>query len=116
MPSQSLQTLNELVAGSVAGATQVLVGQPLDTIKTRAQIAPSFVPPYDCLCIEIDQRWKPSQRECLCVSSSFLFKCARIVFRSLSRVKKGPMDILFKTVKNEGFFALYKGNSFILLL
>ena len=50
-------TVNELLAGSVGksfylfetvsiiefvgGATQVLVGQPLDTIKTRAQIAPS---------------------------------------------------------------------------
>ncbi|KAG8842168.1 hypothetical protein FRB91_004376 [Serendipita sp. 411] len=31
---------NELIAGSVGGAAQVLVGQPLDTIKTRAQIAP----------------------------------------------------------------------------
>lgn len=34
-------TVNELVSGSVAGAAQVLVGQPLDTVKTRAQIAPS---------------------------------------------------------------------------
>lgn len=31
----------ELLAGSIAGAAQVVVGQPLDTIKTRAQIAPS---------------------------------------------------------------------------
>ena len=31
----------ELLSGSVGGAAQVLVGQPLDTIKTRAQIAPS---------------------------------------------------------------------------
>lgn len=30
----------ELIAGSVAGAAQVIVGQPLDTVKTRAQIAP----------------------------------------------------------------------------
>jgi len=35
-----LRTVNELLAGSVGGAAQVLVGQPLDTIKTRAQIAP----------------------------------------------------------------------------
>lgn len=35
-----LRTVNELIAGSVGGAAQVLVGQPLDTIKTRAQIAP----------------------------------------------------------------------------
>ena len=33
-------TFNELISGSLAGAAQVLVGQPLDTIKTRAQIAP----------------------------------------------------------------------------
>lgn len=30
----------ELVSGSVGGAMQVLVGQPLDTLKTRAQTAP----------------------------------------------------------------------------
>lgn len=30
----------DLAAGSVGGAAQVIVGQPLDTIKTRAQIAP----------------------------------------------------------------------------
>lgn len=36
-------TINELVAGSVGGAAQVIVGQPLDTIKTRAQTAPSLV-------------------------------------------------------------------------
>ena len=34
-------TINELIAGSVGGAAQVIVGQPLDTIKTRAQTAPS---------------------------------------------------------------------------
>jgi hypothetical protein len=32
--------INELSAGGVGGAAQVIVGQPLDTIKTRAQIAP----------------------------------------------------------------------------
>ncbi|KAI6000819.1 mitochondrial carrier [Pisolithus albus] len=57
----SASTANELIAGSVGGAAQVLVGQPLDTIKTRAQIA--------------------------------------------SR----PMDILVRTIRTEGFFALYKG-------
>jgi hypothetical protein len=41
--SDSLHIINDLTAGSFAGAAQVLVGQPLDTIKTRAQIAPSFV-------------------------------------------------------------------------
>jgi len=42
---------NELIAGSVGGAAQVLVGQPLDTIKTRAQIAPKgmFKGPMDIL-------------------------------------------------------------------
>lgn len=34
-------TINELLAGSVGGAAQVIVGQPLDTVKTRAQTAPS---------------------------------------------------------------------------
>lgn len=44
-------TINELIAGSVGGAAQVLVGQPLDTIKTRAQIAPKgmFRGPMDIL-------------------------------------------------------------------
>ena len=32
-------TVNELIAGSVGGAAQVIVGQPLDTIKTRIQNA-----------------------------------------------------------------------------
>ncbi|CCM04630.1 uncharacterized protein FIBRA_06814 [Fibroporia radiculosa] len=46
-----LTTLNELLAGSVGGAAQVLVGQPLDTVKTRAQIAPKgmFRGPMDIL-------------------------------------------------------------------
>ena len=39
----SLETVNELVAGSVGGAAQVLAGHPLDTVKTRAQTAPSSV-------------------------------------------------------------------------
>jgi hypothetical protein len=43
MKSTTQATINELIAGSVGGAAQVLVGQPLDTIKTRAQIAPSSV-------------------------------------------------------------------------
>ncbi|THU90494.1 mitochondrial carrier [Dendrothele bispora CBS 962.96] len=49
--SSSLATVNELLAGSVGGAAQVLVGQPLDTIKTRAQIAPKgmFKGPMDIL-------------------------------------------------------------------
>jgi Mitochondrial carrier protein len=43
MPHNILETGNELIAGSFGGAAQVLVGQPLDTVKTRAQIAPSSV-------------------------------------------------------------------------
>lgn len=41
--------VDDLVAGSLAGAAQVIVGQPLDTIKTRAQIAPpgKFKGPID---------------------------------------------------------------------
>lgn len=46
-----LSTVNDLVAGSVGGGAQVLVGQPLDTVKTRAQIAPKgmFKGPMDVL-------------------------------------------------------------------
>lgn len=66
MSQHSASTANELIAGSVGGAAQVLVGQPLDTIKTRAQIA-----------------------------SKEMFK--------------GPMDILVRTIRTEGFLALYKG-------
>lgn len=45
------EVANELIAGSVGGAAQVLVGQPLDTIKTRAQIASRemFKGPMDIL-------------------------------------------------------------------
>jgi solute carrier family 25 carnitine/acylcarnitine transporter 20/29 len=35
------KTTNDVLAGSAAGTAQVLASQPLDTIKTRAQIAPS---------------------------------------------------------------------------
>ncbi|KAI0000968.1 mitochondrial carrier domain-containing protein [Russula vinacea] len=51
MPQNALETVNELIAGSFGGAAQVLVGQPLDTIKTRAQIAPKgmFKGPMDIL-------------------------------------------------------------------
>ncbi|GJJ08396.1 hypothetical protein Clacol_002611 [Clathrus columnatus] len=38
-------TVNDLLAGSVAGAAQVIVGQPLDTIKTRAQTASRMASP-----------------------------------------------------------------------
>ena len=48
MKSTTQATINELIAGSVGGAAQVLVGQPLDTIKTRAQIAPSSVLNFCC--------------------------------------------------------------------
>ncbi|CAI2178996.1 9706_t:CDS:10 [Funneliformis geosporum] len=55
----------DFVAGNFAGMSQVIVGQPLDTIKVRLQLE----------------------------STRF----------------KGPMDCFMQTVKNEGFFALYKG-------
>ncbi|KAJ3722211.1 mitochondrial carrier domain-containing protein [Lentinula raphanica] len=44
-------TVNELISGSVGGAAQVLVGHPLDTVKTRAQIAPKgmFKGPVDII-------------------------------------------------------------------
>ena len=48
MPHSPLETVNELIAGSFGGAAQVLVGQPLDTVKTRAQIAPSLVHTFMC--------------------------------------------------------------------
>jgi len=40
-----------LISGSFGGLAQVLVGQPLDTIKTRAQTAPAgaFKGPLDIL-------------------------------------------------------------------
>jgi len=51
MGFKSTPTVNDLIAGSAGGAVQVLVGQPLDTIKTRAQIAPKgmFKGPMDIL-------------------------------------------------------------------
>ncbi|TFK33568.1 mitochondrial carrier domain-containing protein [Crucibulum laeve] len=51
MKNSTQSTINELLAGSIGGAAQVLVGQPLDTIKTRAQIAPQgmFKGPMDIL-------------------------------------------------------------------
>jgi hypothetical protein len=44
----SLKTTNDILAGSAAGTAQVLASQPLDTIKTRAQIAPSACPTVYC--------------------------------------------------------------------
>lgn len=43
--------VTDLVAGSLAGGAQVLVGQPLDTIKVRAQTAAAgqFAGPMDVL-------------------------------------------------------------------
>jgi hypothetical protein len=42
MSSRNTQTtVNELIAGSFGGAAQVLTGQPMDTVKTRAQTASS---------------------------------------------------------------------------
>ncbi|KAF8678827.1 Mitochondrial carrier protein [Rhizoctonia solani] len=73
----------DLAAGSMGGVAQVIVGQPLDTIKTRAQIAPKGM--FVSLLIQAEpiSSYRPSQA--------------------------GPMNILTQTVKNEGLFALYKG-------
>ncbi|KAF9476878.1 mitochondrial carrier [Pholiota conissans] len=51
MKKNTQATINELIAGSVGGAAQVIVGQPLDTIKTRAQVASKeiFNGPMDIL-------------------------------------------------------------------
>ncbi|PWN47090.1 mitochondrial carrier [Violaceomyces palustris] len=56
----------DLAAGSLAGAAQVIVGHPLDTVKVRAQISPKGM-------------------------------------------FKSPSDIILKTIRKEGLFALYKG-------
>ena len=42
---------SDLIAGSMGGAAQVVVGQPLDTVKTRAQTSPRgmFKGPMDIL-------------------------------------------------------------------
>ncbi|EST09432.1 Mitochondrial substrate/solute carrier [Kalmanozyma brasiliensis GHG001] len=49
-PPFALPTV-DLVAGSLAGAAQVIVGQPLDTVKVRSQIAPrgTYTGPMDVL-------------------------------------------------------------------
>lgn len=60
-----LSTVNDLVAGSVAGAAQVLVGQPLDTVKTRAQVAPSQLTVHN----QISILTRKQQRECLYVTA-----------------------------------------------
>lgn len=64
----------------------VLVGQPLDTIKTRAQV--SFIR-------------RPGFRQTL-IS---VFQTAP------AGAFEGPMDIAVQTIKKEGFLALYKGES-----
>ncbi len=50
--SESLITVKDFVAGTVAGVLQVLVGQPFDIIKVRIQaqspINPTYKNPYDC--------------------------------------------------------------------
>lgn len=48
---KSTATINDFLAGSAGGAAQVLFSQPLDTIKTRAQVAPKgmFNGPMDIL-------------------------------------------------------------------
>ena len=105
MPQSTLQTANELIAGSFGGAAQVLVGQPLDTIKTRAQIAPSSVTlsPPASMC-QTNHLTPFAQRTCLSVL--FPFRCHP---SSEPALQKGPMDILAQTMRKEGVLALYKG-------
>lgn len=49
--------ITDLVAGSLAGAAQVIIGQPLDTVKVRSQIAPSgaFSGPMQVLTTTVKQ-------------------------------------------------------------
>ncbi len=109
MPQSTLETVNELIAGSFGGAAQVLVGQPLDTIKTRAQIAPSSVPPLTptsmCQTNHLTP-FAPYNRGHVCQC------CSRFdpSLSSESASQKGPMDILSQTVRKEGVLALYKGS------
>jgi solute carrier family 25 (mitochondrial carnitine/acylcarnitine transporter), member 20/29 len=106
MPHNILETINELIAGSFGGAAQVLVGQPLDTIKTRAQIAPSsvrtFMPQTHNLTMRISCNRGHVCQCWTCIVLSRWSDCAS---------QKGPMDILARTVRKEGVLALYKGSS-----
>ncbi len=101
MNKNTQATINELIAGSVGGAAQVLVGQPLDTVKTRAQVAPST--PFLSF---RDQFLTETHRGYVC-------KCTWQLLKEYDVQPKqtGPMDILKQTIRKEGFFALYKGNS-----
>lgn len=49
--------ITDLVAGSLAGAAQVIIGQPLDTVKVRSQIAPpgAFSGPMQVLTTTVKQ-------------------------------------------------------------
>jgi hypothetical protein len=98
-----LRTVNELIAGSVGGAAQVLVGQPLDTIKTRAQIAPR-------------KRWLnliPRRMLIVCGFASqgtCLYASSRLLRWEVDwGTQKGPMDVFLQTVRKEGALGLYKG-------
>jgi hypothetical protein len=90
MPQSTLETTNELVAGSFGGAAQVLVGQPLDTFKTRARIAPSSVhPPSPIpLCV----RLTTSPRSNLIIEDMFVsaISASMPVFRLNPLRRKGP--------------------------
>lgn len=110
MPQSTLETANELIAGSFGGAAQVLVGQPLDTVKTRAQIAPSSVH-HSLTHISMCQTnlltpFAPYNRGHVCQFHSRFY--ASILSEPASQ--KGPMDILMQTVRKEGVLALYKGS------
>ncbi|KAM3581415.1 hypothetical protein VKS41_006240 [Umbelopsis sp. WA50703] len=68
-PPKQTSAAADFIAGNMGGMSQVLVGQPLDTIKVRLQLD----------------------------SGRF----------------KGAIDCAVQTIKNEGFFALYKVNALL---
>jgi hypothetical protein len=105
MGSNTLKTVNELIAGSVGGAAQVLVGHPLDTVKTRAQIAPGSVSFY--LMLTMTHSHNFVHRGHVCAFGIVISVAPGADLATI--LQKGPMDILKQTVRQEGFFALYKG-------
>lgn len=85
--------VSDLVAGSLAGAAQVIVGQPLDTVKTRAQIAPPgmFRGPMDILTTTVRKegvqglfKGMASPLLGIAAQNSFLFAAFSVAKRAVS--------------------------------